>query len=587
LAAKTEKTPLCEYSQKKEIPFTIKGSPFFSSGGMEWHGASDGFETHGGGGIRVYNRQFSPRALIKHPVVYLRRSREDAEREVRTGEDTLAMQREVMERLLREYGLPYDLKVEIGSGDKIAARPIFQQVLHDLRSGLYDSIAVKDISRLTRGDFTDYGTVYDLICSRRIYIITPYRLYDPGNANDLRQIRFELFLSREEFEVIRERMQGAKYAYAMAGKFMGSTPALGYLFNPKTQHLEIAPREAELVRRIFALYINGLGGKEMGYRAIATFLTRSGVPSPRGHARWTPTTVRKILQNPVYVGEIRYRTGSVHKGGRSDREEDEQIVVTSAHEPIVSTEVFEQAQTKARQMRKPATPFDRETSELSGLIRCGKCQRAMVKQTAKSSYQKKDGSVSRYYKEMLWCTTVGCTYVSYRAVEDAILFFLRQLPALSPSELRKHWSAPNPTWGQTTAEDELAHLLRQRSEWEKRLTFVYRNYESGTYSEPEFISRREEVCSQIRQIDLLISRLRQSADPAAMETCGRSERPARPVFLHELYRSQQAAAAKNRLLRGLIESATLRVSAKGRGRRPPAFQLEIAFRLAVLFGESL
>ncbi|MFM1654353.1 recombinase family protein [Brevibacillus sp. B_LB10_24] len=535
----------------------------------------------------MYNRQFSPQACIKHPVVYLRRSREDAEREVRTGEDTLAMQREVMERVLREYGLPYDLKVEIGSGDKIAARPIFQQVLRDLRSGLYDSIAVKDISRLTRGDFSDYGTVYDLICSRRIYILTPYRLYDPGNANDLRQIRFELFLSREEFEVIRERMQGAKYAYAMAGKFMGSTPALGYQFNPKTQHLEIASREAELVRRIFALYINGLGGKEMGYRAIATFLTRSGVPSPRGHARWNPTTVRKILQNPVYVGEIRYRTGSAHKSGPSVRAEDEQIIVTSAHEPIVSPEVFARAQAKARQSRKPATPFDRETSELSGLIRCGKCQRGLVKQAAKSSYQKKDGSISRYHKEMLWCTTVGCTYVSYRAVEEAIFGFLQQLPPLSPSELRKHLSAPDLAGGQATAEDELGMLLRQRSEWKKRLTFVYRNYESGTYSEPEFISRREEVCSQIRQIDQLISRLRQSVDPAAAEACGEPERSAKPVFLHELYQSQHTASAKNQLLRGLIESATLRVSAKGSGRKPSAFQLEIAFRLAGLFGDSL
>jgi len=130
-------------------------------------------------------------------IGYLRRSRQDVERERRTGEDTLMEQDMLMNKVLSDIGITYDIKKEIGSGDKIETRPIFQGVLRDLKDKLYDAIAVKEISRLGRGSYTDMGQIFDLIVDSRIYIITPYKIYDPQNPSDKRQIRFEIFLSRE------------------------------------------------------------------------------------------------------------------------------------------------------------------------------------------------------------------------------------------------------------------------------------------------------------------------------------------------------------------------------------------------------
>ena len=88
---------------------------------------------------------------ISNIINYLRRSRQDVEREKRTGEDTLAAQKKLMKTVLDNYGIPYVQKEEIGSGDKISTRPVFMDVIEELKNGKYDAIAVKEISRLGRG----------------------------------------------------------------------------------------------------------------------------------------------------------------------------------------------------------------------------------------------------------------------------------------------------------------------------------------------------------------------------------------------------------------------------------------------------
>ncbi|MDQ0176448.1 recombinase family protein [Bacillus chungangensis] len=86
---------------------------------------------------------------------YVRKSRCDEERERRTGEDALTEQKKLMAKLLDDMGIPYVQKFEVGSGVKIATRPVFKEVLEELKQGKYDAIAVKEISRLGRGSMSD------------------------------------------------------------------------------------------------------------------------------------------------------------------------------------------------------------------------------------------------------------------------------------------------------------------------------------------------------------------------------------------------------------------------------------------------
>ncbi|MGO0062323.1 recombinase family protein [Brevibacillus fluminis] len=528
---------------------------------------------------------------IKRVVNYLRRSREDAERERRTGEDTIALQKDLMDRVLREYGLPYDQLIEIGSGERIDTRPVFSQLLREIADDRYNCIAVKEISRLTRGDFRDYGLVYELLRQKRIFILTPYRLYDPKNANDLRQIRFELFLSREEFETIRERMQGAKYAYARSGKFMGSTPALGYTANPSTQRLMIQEPEADIVRLIFELYANGRSAKEMSYRAIATYLTELGIPSPTRRAHWNAQTVKAILQNRVYLGEIRYSTCTSYAARRLAKPAEEWIVVPRAHPPLISDAQFFAVQQKIAERAKPSTPGNRQTSELAGIVRCKRCNRRMVRHVSKGTTSKKNGEKTVRLKEMLICPTKGCACTSYRDVERLLLEALRSIPLPEGGEhwqhfLRTYRARLDDSPQQPLEERRLRYLQQQRKRLQEQLAAIYRNFELGIYSEQEFTHRRQSVEQERQLLEEKLAAQNAASPDEIHQTERHDETTASPPWapgkehatLLSLYRSLAYAPAQNRLLRFLIDSASLSVIRKGKRGKPAVLELTISFR---------
>lgn len=286
---------------------------------------------------------------ITNILGYLRRSRQDMEREKRTGEDTLTEQKELMNKILTAIEIPYELKMEIGSGESIEGRPVFKECLKDLEEGKYQAIAVKEITRLSRGSYSDAGQIVNLLQSKRLIIITPYKVYDPRNPVDMRQIRFELFMAREEFEMTRERMTGAKYTYAAQGKWISGLAPYGYQLNKKTSKLDPIEDEAKVVELIFDLFLNGLNGKDYSYNAIATHLTNLQIPSPAGKKKWNRFTVKAILENEVYIGTVKYKVREKEKDGkRTIRPENEQIIVPDAHTPIIDKDQFEEANKKSK-----------------------------------------------------------------------------------------------------------------------------------------------------------------------------------------------------------------------------------------------
>ncbi len=163
----------------------------------------------------------------------------------------------------------------------------------------YDAIAVKEISRMGRGSYTDMGIIYDLIQDKRLFIITPWKIYDlVTNNTDLRQIRFELFMSREEFETTRERLSGGRYNAALEGKWVAGRAPFGYDYDPNTKHLVINEKEAEIVRTIFDFYANGIiveDGKRklVQFRALSTYLKRLGIKTGTGK-NWAPVRLQKL-----------------------------------------------------------------------------------------------------------------------------------------------------------------------------------------------------------------------------------------------------------------------------------------------------
>jgi site-specific DNA recombinase len=237
---------------------------------------------------------------------------------------------------------------------------------------------------------------------------------DPDNeAHDLIMSVFG-GVSKGERNRIKIRVRTAMAAQAqLEGRFLGGRPPYGYTLidtgphpNPakaadgKRQHaLAVDDPAAAVVRRIFASYIGG-----MGIKAIAEALTRDGIPCPSASDRernphrcgiaWSCGAVAAILANPRYTGrqvwnrqrkdEVLIDIHDIALGHTSKmRWNDKDRWIWSdqpAHEPIIDTTIFEQAQARRAARNASAERGPRRTPRpysLRGILYCGICGRRM------------------------------------------------------------------------------------------------------------------------------------------------------------------------------------------------------------------
>lgn len=135
--------------------------------------------------------------------------------------------------------------------------------------------------------------------------------------------------------------------------------------------------DADTVRSIYASYLNGTG-----MAAIARELGAQGVVTRRGNLpdnRW----VKYILQNPVYIGKLRWsKDGKQNYTRRQSQNEDTCILIDAGHEHIIDKETWDAVQLKLLSENKGRRKYQRnhETVDwmLKGLVRCSACGATLV-----------------------------------------------------------------------------------------------------------------------------------------------------------------------------------------------------------------
>lgn len=134
---------------------------------------------------------------------------------------------------------------------------------------------------------------------------------------------------------IRHRMRSGKTV-------LNHTQFLGYTKGPDGI-LQIVSEEAEIVRKIFDLYIQG-----NGVRKIKRYLEEQGIKTVTGKAEWSTSTIDRMLSNEKYIGEVRMQktfTADFLTGKREKNEGQlDSYLMGNAHEPIIGRETFELVQ---------------------------------------------------------------------------------------------------------------------------------------------------------------------------------------------------------------------------------------------------
>lgn len=225
------------------------------------------------------------------------------------------------------------------SGLKTDKREDLLRLVADARKGKIDRVLVKSVSRFCRNTY-DSLSLTRLLKSLGVSVYFEEQDIDTAEMDDEFLLAMQSEAAQNESLTISENMRWSYKRRMEKGEFFGTVPAYGYKLAGQT--LEIYEPEAAVVRRIFDMYLSG-----MGKQAIAKLLNAEGVPRRYGYQRWYSHTVDYVLNNERAVGDaLLQKSYTTEFPFRSIRNKGQQpqYYVENSHPPIISREDFEAAQ---------------------------------------------------------------------------------------------------------------------------------------------------------------------------------------------------------------------------------------------------
>lgn len=239
-------------------------------------------------------------------------------------------------------------------------RPEFQRMLQECREGKIDLILVKSISRFARNTLTLLNTVRELK-GLGIGVYFEEQKLDSLSGDGEFMLTILASFAQEESRSVSENCK-----WRIRKKFEQGIPTgFGmYGYEVRNGSFVIKPEEAAVVRRIFQMYLDGMGSVR-----IMKLLMAEGVPAPLG-GLWNASVVMEMLKNEKYAGDLLlqkfYTNNHVEKKRFHNRGELPQYFVGEDHEPIIARETFDAVQREIalRTARRKAAKGTAKNAEL-------------------------------------------------------------------------------------------------------------------------------------------------------------------------------------------------------------------------------
>ena len=331
------------------------------------------------------------------------------------------------------------------SGYTFEQREGYQAMRRELLAHRLDILVVKDFSRFSRRNSRGLVELEDLR-DAGARIISIGDNIDFPNDDEWLKIQFQFLInempvtdtSKKVKSVIRRRQED--------GKWICAAP-YGYIINKK-QQFEVVPVEADIVRRIYRMYIDG-----WGYKKIANSLTDEGIPTPRMAERerklaegeeyhrsvksaWSIVTIQTILDNDFYIGTLRqgkYQRAKIN-GRDVKRDEVEQIVIENHHQAIIDYRTF----ATVRALREKRAKYNYRGVKIndnvySGFLQCGDCGAPMFalgRRDLKPAY-----TCGTYHRR----GTAGCTthHIRVDKLDELVKLYVQKVRDNSAEMLAK------------------------------------------------------------------------------------------------------------------------------------------------------
>ncbi len=453
-------------------------------------------------------------------ALYIRLSCEDGDR--KESESVCNQKKILMEYICgREEFVLYDIYIDDGFSGTNFNRPGFQRMISDIEKKRVNCVIVKDLSRFGR-DYIETGRYLE-----RIFPNRKVRFISVAEHMDSLKREYDLLLpiknifNEQYARDISDKIQQTLKTKQKEGEFIGAFASYGYKKSPLNKNqLIIDTYAAEVVRKIFSLYMQG-----MGKQSIAKTLNEDGVLCPSEYKKmngekykngnrlqstcyWTYSTVNAILRNEMYIGNMVQGKKHQRMRGRQQAVEKENWVrVEHTHEAIIDNGTWELVQ-NLLQKKQRTIEGEKNKNIFAGLLQCGDCGRAMVK----NCWKRADGS--EVY--MFYCGTYKrngreyCTphSLSFQKLNEILLKDLREI--LESVENLQELILQSIAKGNVS---ESMYIERKKLQIEletvkKRQFEVYEDYKENLFTREEFASYREKYQQKEKYIQKQLETLR-------------------------------------------------------------------------------
>ena len=403
-------------------------------------------------------------------------------------------------------------------------RPGFLAMMKEVEAGNVEYLCIKDMSRMGR-DYLKVGQIMEILRQRGVRLIAINDGVDSARGDDdftpFRNIMNEYY-ARDTSRKIRSTFQSK----GKSGKHLTGTVIYGYLWNEARDQWLVDPEAAEVVKRIFAMTIDGYGPyqiasklKEEKVLIPSAYLARHGEGVNKNKTfkdvyGWGSSTICNILEKREYLGHtINFKTRKHFKDKKSHYvPEDEWTIFENTHEPIIDQQTFDLVQKIRGNVRRYPDGWG-EAAPLTGLLYCADCGGKMYVHRTNNGKRISQYTCSQYSKVPVGklCTT------QHRINEDVVLSLVSEM-LKAIAEYAKHDRAEfvrvvqEAQSSQQTAEvkkqrTRLATAKQRVSELEVLLCKIYEDNILGKLSDSRYATLDAQYAKEQAEVTAEISAL--------------------------------------------------------------------------------
>ena len=384
-------------------------------------------------------------------------------------------------------------------------------MLKDIEDKNVQCVVVKDLSRLGRNLSEVSRYINEYFPSKKVRFIAindgvDKKYYDIDFSEDMMidvKNMFNGFYPKDISKKVRSTLRSKQ----SSGQFIGAFASFGYVKSAKDHNkLEIDEYAACIVKRIFAMYVKGIG-----QNTIAKILNDEGIPCPSEYKKqcglnyhnskrldttfyWTYSTIRKILQNEIYIGNMVQNKNfrQMCKKNAIQLPKEEWIIVENTHEPIIDRDTWDKVQNLLKRNTRQ-TGLTENVHIFAGYLKCVDCGRAMVKIKRRGVCFFNCGSYNRYGKKFCSIHSITEQELEKIVLDDLNLIIksVKDINSLIEEEKQRQKKKFSNSLGDIAKyQAEINRLTRKKGR-------AYEDYSDNIITRDEYVRYRDKYEQQI------------------------------------------------------------------------------------------